>query len=122
MERQGELKSARELYRISAIPSPVGTLQALSGAHVSGMANWRLYLLARKAGDVEGMRQVLEQMLIRRQMPGCACTALAKLYEHQLRDYARALDYARQAGRYPDGEDAQALARRMERLESKIRK
>lgn len=122
LEGQGELKSARELYRISAIPRPAGTLQSLSGAHVSGMANWRIYLLARRAGDVEGMRQVLEQMLVRRQMPGCACIALAKLYEHQLRDYAKALDYARQAGRYPDGEDALALSRRMERLESKIRK
>lgn len=120
LERLGEWKPAREMYRVSAIPRPAGTLAALSGERVAGMANWRLYLLCRKSGDWDGARAVLEQMLSRRQMPGGACTALAKLYEHQWRDYPAALRYAEQSARYPDGEPAELLEKRRARLRRKI--
>ena len=86
LERQGELGPAKEMYRVSAIPRPAGTLAALTGERVAGMANWRIYLLCRKSRDWEGARDVLEQMLNRRQMPGEACVALSKLYEHRFRD------------------------------------
>ena len=120
LERQGELKPAREMYRVSAIPRPAGTLAALTGERIAGMANWRLYLLCRRSGDWDGARDVLEQMIARRQMPGGACVALSKLYEHRLKDYRAALDYARRSARYPDGEPAEQLERRLARLQRKM--
>ena len=122
LERQGELRPARELYRLSAIPRPAGTLAALSGTRIAGMANWRLYLLARKNGDVQGMLGVLEQMLSRRQLQGQVCIELAKLYEHRLGDAERALEYALKARDYPDCGAAEALDRRIARLKAKSEK
>ena len=119
LERQGELKPAREMYRISAIPRPAGTLASLGGERVSGMANWRLYHLCRRSGDWDGAQKVLEQMLNRRQMPGVVCVELSKLCEHRRKDYAQALEYARRAGDYPDAEPEEKLRRRMERLMGK---
>ena len=120
LERQGELGPAREMYRVSAIPRPAGTLCALSGERVAGMANWRLYLIARRSRDWEAARDVLAQMLNRRQMPGAACTALSKLYEHHFRDYRRALEYALKSGDYPDGEPPEALEKRAARIRRKM--
>lgn len=120
LERQGELKPAREMYRASARPRPAGTLSALTGERIAGSANWRLYALCRKSGDWEGAEDVLAQMLRRRQAPGAACTELSKLYEHRRRDYQRALDYALQSAQYPDGEAADLLERRAERIRRKM--
>ena len=118
LERQGEWKPARELYRISAIPRPAGTLAALTGERIAGMANWRQYHLLRRSGDVEGAIRVLETMLQRRQMPGEACVALSKLYEHRVRDYSRALDYALRARAHM--KDDETLCRRIERLRGRM--
>ena len=120
LERQGELGPAKEMYRVSAIPRPAGTLASLSGERVAGMANWRLYLIARRSRDWDGARDVLLQMLNRRQMPGMACTALSKLYEHHFRDLKRALEYALRSGDYPDGEPPETLQKRAERLRRKM--
>ena len=120
LERQGELKVARELYRVSAIPRPAGTLAALTGERVAGMANWRIYLLCRKSRDWEGARDVLEQMLNRRQMPGEACVALSKLYEHRFGDEKMALQYALKAKDYPDCEPPEQLEKRVMRLKRKM--
>lgn len=119
LERQGELRPARELYRASAVPAPAGTLASLRDERVAGMANWRVYLIARRSNDVGGMRDALEQMLARGQSPCEAHVELAKLYEHRLRDFARALDHARKARALCAPEDAEALDRRVARLESK---
>ena len=118
LERQGEWKPARELYRISAIPRPAGTLAALTGERVAGMANWRQYHLLRRSGDVNGAIRVLETMLQLRQMPGEACVALAKLYEHRLKDYPRALFYAERAREHLN--DDESLRRRIERLRGRM--
>ena len=118
LERQGEWKPARELYRITAIPRPAGTLAALTGERIAGLANWRQYHLLRRSGDVDGAIHVLEQMLQRRQLPGEACVALAKLYEHQKKDLPRALEYAERARQYPG--DDEALRRRIERLRGRM--
>lgn len=120
LERQGELGSARELYRISAIPRPMGTLAALTGERIAGLANWHIYLLCRKSGDWDGARQTLEQMLRRRQMQGRACTALSKLYEHRLGDLHRALEYARMSAQYSDAEEPDALKKRIDRIQAKL--
>ena len=120
LERQGELKPAREMYRASARPRPAGTLAALSGERIAGSANWRLYALCRKSGDWAGAENVLIQMLRRRQMPGTVCVELAKLCEHRVKDYSRALEYARQSALYPDGETAEQLEKRLNRIQRKI--
>ena len=120
LERQGELKPARELYRITALPRPRGTLAALTGERIAGMANWRQYHILRRSGDVEGALRVLRQMLQRRQMPGEACLALSKLYEHRIRDYRAALEYALKAKGYPGAEPEDALERRIRRLRRRI--
>ena len=118
LERQGEWRHARELYRMTALPRPRGTLAALTGERIAGMANWRQYHILRRSGDDEGAIQVLRQMLQRRQMPGKACVALAKLYEHRIRDYRTALEYTEMARRYPDAEDD--LDRRARRLQDRM--
>ena len=120
LEKQGELGPAREMYRVSAIPRPAGTLASLNGERVAGMANWRLYLIARRSRDWDGARDVLLQMLNRRQMPGAACAALSKIYEHHIRDYKRALEYALKSGNYPDGEPPEQLEKRLKRLREKM--
>ena len=120
LERQGELKPARELYRLSAIPRPAGTLAALTGERIAGMANWRLAQLSRRAGDYDEARAILEQMLRRRQMPGRANIELSKLYEHKLNDNRRALEYALAAAEYPDAEEPERLEKRVARLRNKL--
>ena len=118
LEKQGEWKPARELYRITALPRPRGTLAALTGERIAGMANWRQYHILRRSLDYEGAIQVLMQMVHRRQMPGQACVALSKIYEHRMKDYDSALEYANLARRYSDTEDD--LDRRVERLRRKM--
>ena len=120
LERQGELKTARELYRASARPRPAGTLAALSGERIAGSANWRLYGLCRRSGDWSGAEEVLLQMLRRRQMPGTVCVELSKLWEHRRRNYPKALEYALQSEKYPDGEPAERLAKRLDRIRRKM--
>lgn len=120
LEKQGEFSVARRLYRLSAIPAPAGTLQALSGERLAGMANWRGYLLARRSKDIPGMKSALEQMLTRRQMTDKVHTELSKLYEHQLRDLRRALYHAKAALEISQTEERQALERRVARIERKL--
>ena len=120
LERQGELKPAREMYRASARPRPAGTLAALSGERVAGMANWRLYGLCRRSGDWAGAEDVLKQMFRRRQMPGAVCVELSKLYEHRLKALPEALEWAMQSAKYPDGEPPELLERRICRIRRKM--
>lgn len=122
LEHQGELHLARELYRIAAIPAPAGTLSALSGNAVAADAAWREYLLARRNRDAETMRETLERMATRRQARDRVYVELAKLYEHQYGNYRRALRYADLAAKYIPPEETDALNRRRQRLEQKIRK
>lgn len=120
LERQGELRPAREMYHLSAMPRPAGTLAALTGERIAGQANWRLYQLCRRGGDWQGARAVLEQMLNRRQMQGPACVELSKLYEHRFRDCRLALEYAERAAAFPDGEPPEEHERRVARLRRKL--
>ncbi len=122
LERQGEFRPARELYRASAVPAPAGTLQALTGEKLAGDANWRIYQIERKSQNAEGMLAVLEQMKIRGQMPYEVRIELSKLYEHRRKDYRAALRYAREAKQYCDENEAEALCKRIARLEKKLEK
>ena len=120
LERLGELRPAREMYRASARPRPVGTLAALSGERIAGSANWRLYGLCRRSGDWDGAEALLKQMLRRRQLPGAVCTELSKLYEHRRKDYPKALEFALKSAGYPDGETADLLEKRTARIRRKM--
>lgn len=120
LEKQGELKPARELYRIASIPAPAGSISSFTGNALAARAAWHMALLARKNRDYEAMREILEQMTVRRQMREKIYVELAKLYEHHYRNYRRALRYADLAARYVDAEDMEALHKRRERLRQKI--
>ena len=119
LEKQGEFGPAKELYRVSAIPAPAGTVAALTGERISGMANWRLYQLLRRSGDVDGMKRVLEQMLARRQMVFEVQVELSKLCEHRCKDFDRALRHALEAAKICPEDQKEALQRRISRLEQK---
>jgi len=122
LEKQGELKPARELYRIAAIPAPAGSISMLAGGEIAAQAAWRMYLLARRNRDYEGMRAVLEQMAVRRQCRERIYVELSKLYEHHYRSMQRALRYAELAARYVDAEELDALNKRRQRLRDKVEK
>ena len=120
LERQGELKPARELYRIAAIPAPAGTLAAFTGNALAAEAAWRMYCIARRNRDVTMMRETLEQMANRRQYRERVYVEMAKLYEHRLKNNRRALRYAELAAKYiPESEKGKLAARRA-RLQKKI--
>ena len=122
LENQGELATARELYRIAAIPAPAGSISALTGSSVAAEAAWRMYLLARRNRDAEAMRQMLEQMALRRQLRDKIYVELSKLYEHRYKNYRRALRYADLAARYVEPGEMEALNRRRDRLRARLDK
>ena len=122
LENQGELATARELYCIAAIPAPAGSISALAGNSVAAEAAWRMYLLARKNRDAEAMRQILEQMALRRQLRDKIYVELSKLYEHRYKNNRRALRYADLAARYVEPGEMEALNRRRERLRARLDK
>lgn len=120
LERQGEIGPARELYKRAATPAiRDGTLRALSEESVSGEANWRLYLIARREGNCEEMREVLQRMLARNQMPERAHLELAKLYEHRKKNIELALKHARMARSLSAEPDLPDWEKRIQRLEKK---
>ena len=120
LERQGELGTAREVYRVAAIPAPAGQLPQLFAAETSAQAMWQIYLIERRCRNTEGMRETLEKMALRRQMRDRIYVELAKLYEHRYKNPVRALRYADLALRYVSGKDADALNVRRARLMQKI--
>lgn len=120
LEKQGELRPARELYRIAAIPAPAGSISAMSGNALAARAAWHMYLLARKNRDRDAMRDILEQMTVRRQMREKIYVELSKLYEHHYKNPQRALRYADLAARYIEPAEAAALEKRRGRLRTKI--
>lgn len=120
LERQGELQHARELYRLSAIPASAGTISALSERSLAGQANWRQYLLLRRCRDWEAARNVLLQMIKRRQLNEVPYVELAKIAEHHARDIPSALDYVEKALRLCEKSNQEALLARKKRLQNKI--
>ena len=122
LEKQGEFRPARELYRIASIPAPAGSISSLSGNEIAARAAWHMYLLERKNKNTEAMRAILEQMTLRRQCRDKIYIELSKLYEHQYKNPQRALRYADLAARYIPSEEREALEKRRSRLRSKIEK
>jgi len=122
LEKQGESAKARELYRLSAIPRKALSLSALKEGGVAGQANSRLFRLCLRSGDTEGAIATLEQMLSRGQMGIMPHIELAKIYEHRVKDYRKALSHTRCALRgCAPGEETE-IRRREVRILIKIEK
>lgn len=85
LEKRGETAKAIKCYRLCA------------KGETRAQAFHALALERRRTGDVSAAVRLYETMLRRGDDPVAACEALAKLYEHRLRDPARALSYTRQA-------------------------
>lgn len=85
MEKRGEREKAMKCYHLSAN---------------NGMRTQAFQALARiekREGHTEAAVKLYQTMLTQGDDPVFACEALAKLYEHQLRDIPGALSYTRQA-------------------------
>ncbi len=108
-ERRGRANEARMCYR------------AADQGAVSALARFRLAESYRKAGDWAAAREVYERMAQSEQGGVETYVALAKVYEHRLRDYGRAMNCTRRAMilAVEHGGDLKALQRRYERLNEK---
>jgi len=85
MEKKGENNKAMRCYRLSA---------------QNGMVSESYQAMARmekRQGNPDTAVKLYQRMLSAGKEPVTACEALAKLYEHQLKDIAGAISYTRQA-------------------------
>lgn len=85
MEKRGEREKAMKCYRMSAE-------KGLLGESYQAMAR-----MEKRQGNCDAAVKLYQAMLTQGKEPAAACEALAKLYEHQLKDIAGALSYTRQA-------------------------
>lgn len=108
-ERRGLMQEARMCYRAADVGS------------VSVLARLRLAENYRKAGDWASSQEVYERMARSGQGGADTYVALAKVYEHRLRDFEGALRLTRRAMilAVERGGDLDALRHRYERLTKK---
>ena len=122
MERQGDLRTAGQVYRIAARPRPVTTISALIGERYAGEANYRLFLMYRRTREYDKAVQTLQMMVERRQKGHVPLVELAKLEEHAYRDDAAALNWALRAKECAPECEQEALNRRIARLQGRLTK
>lgn len=120
MERQGDLRTAGQVYRIAARPRPVTTVSALIGERYAGEANYRLYLMHRRSRDYDKAMQTLLVMVERRQKGHVPFVELAKLEEHVYRDDAAALNWALRAKECAPASEQENVLRRIARLQRRM--
>lgn len=85
LEKQGQKQKAARCYRLC------------TGSPMQGDAFKALSRMEKQEGNYHASVLLLETMLREGNDRVYACEALAKLYEHQLRDVDKALSYTRQA-------------------------
>lgn len=85
LEKQGDREKAMHCYRLSAG-------HGMFSASFEAMAR-----LEKRNGNCAAAIKLYQTMLAKGKEPITACEALAKLYEHQLKDPAGAASYTRQA-------------------------
>lgn len=85
MEKRGEREKAMKCYRLSAA-------NGMLGESYQAMAR-----MEKRSGNCVAAIRLYQAMLTQGKEPVAACEALAKLYEHQLKDISGAISYARQA-------------------------
>lgn len=85
LEKRGNREKAMKCYRLSA---------------ANGMTSESYQAMARiekRDGNCEAAIKLYQAMLSQNKEPATACEALAKIYEHQLKDISKAISYTRQA-------------------------
>lgn len=85
MEKAGSTQKAMHCYRLST-----RTTMRTEAMHAMGR-------MEKRQGHTESAVKLYQTMLSQGSDPVGACEALAKLYEHQLRDIPSAISYTRQA-------------------------
>ncbi len=85
MEKRGKREKAMHCYRLSA------------GHGMLGPSYQAMARMAKREGNCEAAIKLYQAMLAQNRDPVTACEALAKLYEHQLKDIPGAISYTRQA-------------------------
>lgn len=85
MEKNGQMERAMHCYRLSAQTS-------MRADACAAMAR-----IEKRNGHVEAAVKLYQSLLNQHSGAADACEALAKLYEHQLRDLPGAISYTRQA-------------------------
>lgn len=85
MEKRGEREKAMRCYRLSA------------GNGMMGEAYQAMARIEKREGNSDAAVKLYQAMLTSGKEPVNACEALAKLYEHQLKDIPGAISYTRQA-------------------------
>ena len=123
LEKQGEIGAARELYEKAAVPAiRNGTIRDFTEESVSGLANRKLFELARRENNLNQMRELLEKMLARHQDESFAHLELSKLYEHKFKNYPLALKHAQSAQKCSGNPNAPEWQKRIQRIEEKGRR
>jgi len=120
LEKQGDRQTAAACYRLAAKDRSIGSIQRLRERHVSGDAKARLSNLLRREGHSAEAEMIWRDMAARKQGGIAPLVELAKLYEHQRRDYAVALSYTLQALALADEAEKPALGRREARLRARL--
>ena len=85
MEKQGQHDKAMRCYRMS-------TAGCMAAESYQAMAR-----LEKRNGNCEAAVKLYQTMLSQGKDPAIACEALAKIFEHQLKDLPKAVSYTRQA-------------------------
>jgi len=121
--KQGEKDEAEALYRMAAQPKTITGIQALSESGYRALANRELDRLLRRQGRTEERLELLRHMCSSREGALYAHTELAKIYEHQHKDYRAALRAAKQALACAKTEDERTDAqKRIDRIVKKSEK
>ena len=85
LEKNGQQEKAIHCYRLS------------TGTQMCARAHESLARIEKKRGNTDAAVKLYQTMVLQNENPVAACEALAKLYEHRLRDIPSALSYTRQA-------------------------
>lgn len=85
MEKRGDQEKAMHCYRLSA------------GHGMMGQSYQAMARMEKHQGNHAAAVKLYQAMLSKDKEPVLACEALAKLYEHQLKDISGAISYTRQA-------------------------
>jgi len=112
-EKRGQLEGARKCYR------------AASKGKTLWVSQTRLAETLRKTGDYVQAAQALENALCVKRSDINTHIALAKLYEHRIRDLKAALSHTKQAlllGADIEGMDLAPIQKRYERIMLKLRR
>lgn len=112
-EQRGHIEKARQCYR------------AADQGSLSALCRMRIAETYRRAGEREQAAKIYQTMAACRQGGMEPLIALAKYYEHQKKDYQKALQYTRRAivwAADQPGLDMKPLQKRLERLTLKLRR